>query len=157
MSLTVIPRTGSLLFSSNTQLSHTGDTNDFTLTSFTLPGNVMGANGALIVRALWSISVTSASNKTYNIKFGAFNAQASVLTSGFLYVERWIAIVNRNSTGSQICLPATGYAAGVGSNTGTVATGSVDTTAAVTVSFTAQLATAAQTIALESAQVYLIR
>ncbi len=157
MSLTVIPRTATLLFSSNTTLSHTGDTNEVSLTSFTLPGGYMGANGVIFVRALWSVAAAGSSNKTYNIKFGSFYAQASLLTSGYQSMERAIAIVNRNSTSSQVVLPVTGYTAGTGTFTGSVGTGSIDTTAAVLIDFTVQLGLNTQTIRLESVQVYGLR
>jgi hypothetical protein len=128
------------------QSSHTGDTNETTLASFTVPAGALGPNGQLEVISLWS-ATSSANNKTIRLDFGGTDfLQVNLTTNGQYQV--YTRIANRNSASSQI-----GHVpnvAGFGVSGGALASSSVDTTSPVTVSLTGQPTNAADTIALES-------
>jgi len=137
--------------------SHTGDTAETQLASLTLPGGAMGPNGVLRVTTLWSYS-NSANSKTLRVRLGglsgtAFQANA-VTTSNIGVMQR--TIQNRNSQSSQIgfnIANAVSYTT-VGSGT-SVATGAVDTSVDQSLVITGQLASAGETVTLESCLVEL--
>lgn len=132
---------------SGTQVSHTGDTNEFTFATVTLPANSMGANGQLRITALWSFTA-STNAKTMRVKFGdTYFAAPSVSTTGQQSYQDIVFVRNRNNTASQVGGPANYQ--GTGASTGALVTAAVDTTAAVTILFTGQLASSGETVSLE--------
>ena len=144
-----------VLGASGVASSHTGDTAETTLASFTLPGGAMGANGVLRVTTLWSYS-NSASNKTLRLgglSGSAFQATVAT-TSNIAVIQR--TIQNRNSQSSQIGFNAASAASftTVGSGSAVV-TGAVDTSVDQSIVITGQPASAGESVTLESCLVEL--
>ena len=139
---------------SATALSHSGDTTETTLATVILPANCMGKKGRVIISGVWSYP-NSANTKTVRVKFGGTNYyfQGPTTNAGRRFQ---IEISNRDANDSQIGGPNSD-----GFSTGSPITSSVDTTAAVTILFTAQLdaggASAGEVITLESYKVVLER
>lgn len=130
------------------QVTHAGDTAEFTLATLTLPDNTMGPNGIVRVTAVFSC-VGVAGAKELRIKLGgtAFldNNFAANTVGGRVQTQ----IANRNATNSQVgsSLGVIGFA---GTSTGVAVTAALDTTTNLTLLITGQLANAADTIMLES-------
>ena len=140
-----------ILSSGGVQVSHTGDTNEFTLATITVPANAMGANGAIRVTATWSNN-NSATGKTFRIKFGGNNYISGTATTN-ICTRAQTEIHNRNATNSQV--GGFSAASGFGGST-TLITSAVDTTSAVTILITGQLALLTDTVSLENYLVELI-
>lgn len=136
-------------------VANTGSTTKNTLATVVLPPGIMGANGALRIRSLWSATPNNVNVKTVTIQFGATTVYTGILTS-LLQIMDERTVWNRGLTNSQVVVTAASnapFAAG----TVAVTTAAIDTTAAVSVLFTAQLATGTDTITLEAYTVELIR
>jgi hypothetical protein len=139
-----------ILCQSGAAQAHTGDTNEFTAATCTIPAGALGANGRVEVDALFSYT-NSANAKTLKVKFGGtIFHQAAPTTTATDRVLTFTA--NRNTTNSQVG-PAPGLSSGT--STGTAVTASVDTTAAVDITITEQLALNTETVTLESYSVRL--
>ncbi|CAN5367638.1 hypothetical protein BH10PSE14_BH10PSE14_04270 [soil metagenome] len=137
---------------SGVSTSVTGTTTETTLATCTIPANAIGPNGQVEIQTLWS-ATNSANTKTFRVKFGgtAYYAAGLSTVTSLAAITR---ITNRNSASSQVGM-ASNTTAGFGQNNGAgVTTSAVDTTAAVTIDFTAQLTNTGETIAFES---YLVR
>lgn len=127
--------------------SLTGSTSETTLASFTVPGGLMTANGSLILTTLWS-NTNSANNKNLRIRHGATLAFSAVTTTAAVSRdERWI--MNRNSASSQIVTYSAAQVGGFGGPTGTIS-GTVDTSADSTITFTGQLANSGENVTLNA-------
>jgi hypothetical protein len=133
--------------------SHTGDTNETTLATITVPANAMGANGQVVVRALFSKSGTAGTG-TYKVKFGGTNYHNSNLGATTLDYEVSVRIANVNATNSQVGV-ATNAAGGIGSSTAAKVTSAIDTTADVTILLTGTLGAGGDTVAVDTYQVIL--
>lgn len=133
---------------------HTGTTAETTLATITIPANAMGANGRIEIDVCWSYP-TSANNKTFRQKFGGTTITQSVVSTGAsLRTSAFVA--NRNATNSQVASPNFAASFGASPSAG-VTTMAVDTTAAVNILLTAQLANAGETITLEAYSVKLFK
>ena len=136
-----------VLAQSSVAVPHTGDTIETTLASVVIPAGAMGPNGRVRITSLWS-GTNSANNKTMRHKIGGVNYFAQNLTTQ----QSWrheTEIGNRNAANSQ---------AGNGNNSWGAAgqatiTSAIDTSSAVTVLLTGQLANAAETVSLEGYRV----
>ena len=127
-------------------VSHTGDANEFTFATITVPAKSMGPNGRVRITTLWT-HTNSANNKTLKIKFGSTTYKTIVDAASA--TDRFQAeIANRNATNSQVGSAID--SGGFGTSGSAVVTSSEDTTANVTVAITGQLATSTETITLES-------
>lgn len=139
---------------SSTSIAHTGTTAETTLVTTTIPAGAMGKNGRIVVETYWSYT-NSVNDKTLRVKFGGTNYRAFVATTTTNFRDR-IAFGNANATNSQI-----GGLVGSGTafvnTTNASVTSAVDTTAAVALLITAQLANAGETITLEGYRVELLR
>jgi hypothetical protein len=138
--------------------SVTGTTTETTLATITIPAGLMGANGRIEIETLWSFT-NSANNKIMRTKFGGTSysavtatTRASFRTSAF--------VANRNATNSQVG----GQNGGIGTELGPYGTGTgsptttaIDTTSAVNITLTAQLANTGETITLEAYSVKLFK
>jgi hypothetical protein len=127
--------------------SVTGTTTETTLATITIPAGSMGPNGQIEVTTLWSCT-NSANNKTLRVKFGStafLNVAAT--TSAAIHVLTRIA--NRNSAASQVGSPSS-TTNSLGATGASVTTAAIDTTADVTLAITGQLASASETLTLES-------
>lgn len=133
--------------------SVTGTTTETTLATITVPANAMGANGRIEITTMWSYT-NSANNKTLKVKFGGTTLQnITATTTASLQVAMMIA--NRNAANSQVASPNS--STGSGATTNAVQTAAIDTTAAVTILLTAQLANTGETITLEAYSVKLFK
>lgn len=128
------------------QASLTGTTTETTLASFSLPGGTLGPNGRLRITTMWSF-VNTAQTKTMRVKFGGttfFQFAASTQQS----LQAMTIIRNRNAANSQVGMAIS--VAGIGLGNNPIVTSAIDTTAAQTILFTGQLASAANNLALEA-------
>lgn len=127
------------------------DTNLNTLRSVVIPANLLGLNGALEIESLWSFT-NSANNKTVGITFGSMVLLNAALTTSArlrLPSKMW----NRGASNSQIGMPNVTGSTIWGASGASLQTGSVDTTADVTLSFTGQKALGSETLTLEAVSV----
>lgn len=143
----------SVLKSSATAVSHTGDTVEFTYASIAVP--ILGAKDYLEIQTLWT-SPSSVNSKTTRIKLGATSFASPAYTTVTGIIQR-VVIQNRGATNSQI-----GSSYG-NRSTDTVfvylgsQTGAIDTSVTTTLDITGQLASAAETLTLERHAVTLVR
>lgn len=139
-------RGGYSLAQSAAAVSHTGDTNEFTFATITLPAGTLGINARVEVLVDFTYP-TSANVKTLKVKLGAtamINV-APTTTTGMLFN---LVFANRGSAASQRFRGNT-----LASNNAGVqlaGTAAIDTTAAADITITGQLASAAETLILES-------
>jgi hypothetical protein len=132
-------------------VSHTGDTNEATLATIIVPANAMGVNGRIRIEADFSFT-SSANAKTLKAKFGGVTLLSVAPTAaGFDPIEA--RVTNRDSSNSQRW--AAKRINGSTATTTNAGTAAVDTTQDVTVAITGQLASASDTVTLESYQVVL--
>lgn len=129
-------------------VSHTGDTTETVLATVNVPGGAMGPNGALRVTAQFS-HTNSANMKTLNVKLGGVSGRAFVTSQpttsdGNIYQR---TIHNRNAQNAQVSQQ---HNTGVSYGAGSPRTGTIDTSAAQDLVFTATLANAGETVTLES-------
>ncbi len=137
-----------ILAASAAASSHTGDTNETTLATITVPANALGANGYVVIESLWTVT-NSANNKIVRTKFGATTMMSATFTTQATY-NNLVRISNRNATNSQVSSTTTVGAGGWGQSTSATNTAAIDTTASVSVTLTGQLANTGETITLES-------
>lgn len=125
-------------------VSHTGDTNEFTLATIAIPAGAMGTNGTL--RISWAYSYTANANtKTVRLKLGASTLiTRGKTTGGNDNVTEMLS--NRGAANSQLL--ATNYS--TVSTSGLQSTFSVDTSVSQNLTITVQLGNAADTFTLES-------
>jgi len=145
-----------ILASSGVGVTHTGDTNETVLATVTIPAGIMGLNGALRINSLWSTPGGSGNTKTLKIRLGGisgstFLSVALTTTLGFIDINR--IIQNRNSASSQV---SKNIASSIATTGAAATTASVNTSAAQDLVFTAQLASAGESITLEQYLVELI-
>lgn len=131
---------------SSVAVAHTGDTNETTLATITIPANRLGKNGRMRITAQFSYT-NSANNKIIRVRFGNTQFYAATLTTT-THTKVIVDIGNRNSASSQV--GGSLVAAGVGSSASTMPTGTVDTTADRNVTLTGQLANTGETVTLET-------
>jgi hypothetical protein len=145
-----------LAASAATGMSHTGNTNETALATVTIPAGAMGLNGGLHIYTSWTYT-NSGNGKTLRVRFGgvsgtSYLSSAPTTTASLSDMRR---IRNRNSASSQV-----GGSANVSnpliSQTTAIVTSSVDTSAAVDVVISGQLASAGETITLENYEVWLL-
>ena len=116
-----------------------------TLATITIPAGLMGANGKLKIYPLWS-TTNNANQKTLRAIFSG--STCSTMVSQSVPNNSGLVIIrNINSESVQKC--SSGLVAGIGSSTGSIASPTVDTTAATTITLTGQLAVGTDTMTLE--------
>jgi len=133
------------IFSLSAAVVLTGTTTATTLATITIPAGLIGANGKLKIYPLWS-TTNNANAKTLRATFGGLicttMASQSVPNNSGLLIIR-----NINSESVQKC--SSGLVAGIGSSAGSIASTTVDTSAATNITITGQLADSADTMTLE--------
>lgn len=123
----------------------TGTTSETTLATITIPAGAMGANGLIRVSSVWSYT-NSANNKTLRARFGGTSIAATAYTTT-ASAPLGCLIANRNSASSQVV----GLASGLFAATNTTpTTSSINTSNAADITLLGTLASAAETITLES-------
>lgn len=133
------------VFSLSAPVSLTGSTSVVTLATITIPAGLLGANGKLKIYPLWS--TTNNSNvKTLRANIGGL--LCTTMTSQSVPNNSGLVIIrNINSEAVQKC--SSGLVAGIGSSLGSIASPTVDTSAATTITITGQLAVGTDTLTLE--------
>lgn len=131
------------------------DTVENALATITVPAGSMGPNGVLRITSVWSVT-NNANVKTARIRLGgpAGTIYAAPALASMVSLHDVRTIMNRNSESSQI--GGNGGTASYGVTTNSVVTSAIDTSAATTIVFTAQKATGADVMILESYIVELI-
>lgn len=135
-----------VLAQSAVAVSHTGTTSEATLATIPVAADLLGANGQLVIEALWSVT-NNANNKTPRIRLGGTSVHGPALTAVVSFLDR-ARIANRNNPASQVINANTGSV--VGGTLGPVVTTAVNTAVPFDITLTAQLANAADTMTLES-------
>lgn len=130
-------------------VSHTGDINETTLATIAVPAGVMGINGQIEITASWSMT-SSTNARTMRTKFGAMQLGGLALTTALASAQTFSRVANRNDAAVQVGGSASAASNPFSANANALTTGTVDTTAAVDITLTAQLAAAGETITLES-------
>ena len=133
------------VFSLSAPVSLTGSTSVVTLATITIPAGLLGANGKLKIYPLWA-TTNNANVKTLRAIFSGstcttMTSQSVPNNSGLLIIR------NINSESVQKC--SSGLVAGIGSSSGSIASLTVDTSAATTLTITGQLAVGTDTMTLE--------
>ena len=116
-----------------------------TLAIITIPAGLIGANGKLKIYPLWA-TTNNANIKTLRLNIGGMLCSTMVSqsipnNSGLLIIR------NTNSESAQKC--SSGLVAGIGASGGSIASNTIDTTAATTITITGQLAVGTDTLTLE--------
>lgn len=122
----------------------TANTNEATLASVSIPGGLLGADGALRVLAVFSFTGT-AGIKTMRMKFGGTTFVNSGPANTTLSASVFRVISNLSAT-SQVAIPVT--AAEGGAQASVIVTGAVDTTADQQLVVAVQLASGADSATL---------
>jgi hypothetical protein len=121
--------------------AYTASTSSITFISLTVPGALMGLNGAVDSELSWS-ETNTANNKTHMVSFGGTNLLNSTLASVASFHAAY-AVVNRGSASSQVSrASASTSGGGWGSNTVSPTYLSINTAADVTLAFGGTKATA---------------
>lgn len=146
----------SIIAASAVAASHTGNTDETTLATVAIPAGAMGLNGSLRVTTLWSYP-NSGNSKTMRARLGGIGGAAFMSTGATTTASQHTIKVlsNRGVANSQVG-PTAGLTSGVGQSGAAVFTSSVDTAVAQDLVLTAQLASAGETITLESYTVELL-
>ena len=133
------------VFSLSAPVSLTGSTSVVTLATITIPAGLLGANGKLKIYTLWA-TTNNANVKTLRAIFSG--ATCTTMTSQSVPNNSGLVIIrNTNNEAAQKC--SSGLVAGIGSSTGSIASTTVDTTAATTLVISGQLAVGTDTLTLE--------
>lgn len=135
---------GGVLARSAVAVSGAADTNENTLATITVPANMMGASGVVMVKTWWAYT-NSVNNKTLRIKFNG-TAAASLVATTTAHAEVSAYIANRGATNSQFVRGESKTAAAIAT---TVGTDAEDTTASVTILITGEKASGGETLTLE--------
>lgn len=152
-----LPHNGHVLLArSGAAASVTGTASETALATIAIPAGLMGTDGQLRVRALFT-GTNSANAKTMRVRFGGISGTeyygAAVTTTPQLQGTWFIA--NRGAANSQIGFVST--STGFGNSSDANVTSSVDTSADTTLVISAQLANSGETYTLASYSVELLR
>lgn len=133
------------VFSLSAPVSLTGSTSVVTLATITIPAGLLGANGKLKIYPLWA-TTNNANVKTLRANIGG--VLCTTMTSQSVPNNSGLVIIrNINNEAAQKC--SSGLVAGIGSSAGSIASPTVDTSAATTITITGQLAVGTDTLTLE--------
>lgn len=146
-----------LLASSAVAVTHTGDTSETVLATVSIPAGIMGLNGALRINSLWSTPGGSGNNKTCRTRLGGISGTQILATANTTQLslgDIGRLFQNRASASSQIMRNPGTFASG--GSSAAMSTASVNTAIAQDLVFTAQLASAGESITLEQYMVELI-
>lgn len=132
----------------------TGVTGAVTLVTLTLPANVMGANGILDLVATYTYN-NSANNKLTTVAFGATNIVSANEASTSIGIVTG-RVSNRGATNAQTISGSVNTGSGI-NGSGAALYGTVDTTATVSIAFSATHGTATDNAILEGFSIYITR
>ncbi len=131
--------------------SHTGNTTETVLATYTLPANTLSANGILRITSLWKKTGT-AGTRTERIRLGGTSGTSyyeNTNSANILSMTNQILIYANGATNAQKGF-GTNSSSGLGTVAGTNVTSSVDTTNNVDVVLSTQLSNSGDTDELES-------
>ena len=133
------------IFSLSAPAVLTSSTSVVTLATITIPAGLLGANGKLKIYPLWA-TTNNANVKTLRAIFSG--STCTTMTSQSVPNNSGLVIIrNTNSESAQKC--SSGLVAGIGSSLGSIASPTIDTTAATSITITGQLAVGTDTLTLE--------
>ena len=133
------------IFSLSAPVSLTVTTLAVNLATITIPAGLLGANGKLKIYPLWS-TTNNANVKTLRAIFSG--STCTTMTSQSVPNNSGLVII-RNTNSESAQKTSSGLVAGIGSSFGSIASTTVDTTAATTITITGQLAVGTDTLTLE--------
>ena len=133
------------IFSLSAPVVLTGSTSVVTLATITIPAGLMGANGKLKIYPLWA-TTNNANVKTLRAVFSG--STCTTMTSQSVPNNSGLVII-RNTNSESAQKTSSGLVAGIGSSGGSIASTTVDTTAATTLVISGQLAVDTDTLTLE--------
>lgn len=120
---------------------------EHTLATVTIPADVLGPNGYLSVRTLWSTPASNVNLKYGRVKLGSTTILRQALASTFT-AQRQTFFQNRNSKTSQVWVDST-QASDFTTSAAARNTSLIDTSAAMTLTFTAETQVNTDQITLE--------
>ena len=133
------------IFSLSAPVVLTGSTSVVTLATITIPAGLLGANGKLKIYPLWS-TTNNANVKTLRAIFSG--STCTTMTSQSVSNNSGLVII-RNTNSESAQKTSSGLVAGIGSSFGSIASTTIDTTAATTLVISGQLAVDTDTLTLE--------
>ena len=133
------------IFSLSAPVVLTGTTSATTLATIPIPAGLIGANGKLKIYPLWS-TTNNANIKTLRVILGG--STCTTMTSQSVPNNSGLVII-RNTNSESAQKTSSGLVAGIGSSTGSIASTTIDTTAATTLVISGQLAVGTDTLTLE--------
>ena len=133
------------VFSLSAPVSLTGSTSVVTLATITIPAPLLGPNGKLKIYPLWS-TTNNANVKTLRAVFSG--SACTTMTSQNVSNNSGLVII-RNTNSESAQKTSSGLVAGIGSSFGSIASTTIDTTAATTLVISGQLAVDTDTLTLE--------
>ncbi len=133
------------IFSLSAPVVLTGSTSGVTLATITIPAGLMGANGKLKIYPLWA-TTNNANIKTLRAIFSG--STCTTMTSQSVPNNSGLVII-RNTNSESAQKTSSGLVAGIGSSFGSIASTTIDTSAATTITITGQLAVGTDTLTLE--------
>ncbi len=126
----------------------TGTVAETTLATIAIPAGAMGANGILRITSIWS---NTSNGNTKTLRGGRWSGSTIMLTTNVTTNQSHrmqLTMFNRNSESSQVAQGSGGILYGPSGTA--VATSAIDTASAQSMTLTAQLANAGDTVVLES-------
>jgi len=132
-------------YSLSAPVSLTGSTSVVTLATITIPAGLLGANGKLKIYPLWA-TTNNVNQKTLRAIFSG--STCSTMTSQSVPNNSGLVII-RNTNSESAQKTSSGLVAGIGASSGSIASTTIDTTAATTLVITGQLAVGTDTMTLE--------
>lgn len=129
---------------SSVKVDLTGTTSETTLATATLPGGTMGNTGFCRIWSLWSYT-NSANSKIPRIRFGGTVLASNTLTT--TASAPLVTHIGNRTASTQVAGIATGL---VSTTANPINTAAINTAADVAITFTGTLASAAETMSLES-------
>jgi len=133
------------IFSLSAPVPLTGSTSATTLATIPIPAGLIGANGKLKIYPLWS-TTNNANIKTLRVILGG--STCTTMTSQSVPNNSGLVII-RNTNSESAQKTSSGLVAGIGASSGSIASITIDTTAAKTITVTGQLAVGTDTLTLE--------
>lgn len=141
-----------LIGQSGQAASVTGTAAETTLATLTIPGGVMGADGALRISTLWTVT-NSVNNKTIRAKFGGTAFFGVALTTSLDYND--ITMIRNTAANAQKAHALNGSVR-IGMSGAAITTGNVDTSGDQALILTGELVNTGETIRLDGYSVELL-
>lgn len=142
---------GTVTYNSAVAVSHTGNTNETTLATVTIPAGLLQSNSVIEIYSLFTGTNGAVSDINPRVYFGGTKYMEDALNTNASHQSN-VTICCNNSITSQKGFPSPGSAVTYG---GALITSAVNTAQPVDIVFTGQLANAADTVALQGYRIKL--